>query len=225
MVDEEDIFTEKRKRMVDEQLSRRDIVDERILEVMRQIPRHRFVLPEYREYAYADGPLSIGLGQTISQPYIVALMTQILELQGTETVLEVGTGSGYQAAVLAALAKYVFSIEQQASLAKRASSILKSIGITNVEIVIADGSLGLPEKAPFDGIIVTAAAPKAPRPLLEQMADGARMVLPVGRRWEQVLQLWQCIGNDFIQETIIPVAFVPLRGRYGWDSTAWMEDI
>jgi protein-L-isoaspartate(D-aspartate) O-methyltransferase len=214
---EEAFFSAARLRMVDEQLLERDIQDPRVLDAMRTVPRHSFVPIEHRHLAYADGPLPIGRGQTISQPYIVALMTQLLELKGSETVLEIGTGSGYQAAVLAYLAKEVHTIEQFADLARFAARILDDLGMRNVYVHVGDGSGGLVEFAPYAAVMVTAAAPDVPQPLLEQLAENGRLVIPVGSRGGQILELWQRRGSEYDRETITPVAFVPLRGQYGWD--------
>jgi protein-L-isoaspartate(D-aspartate) O-methyltransferase len=219
--DEYDEYVEERERMVREQLMTRDIRDQKVLEAMRSVPRHRFVPPEYRHLAYSDGPLPIGQGQTISQPYIVALMTQLLELRGDEVVLEVGTGSGYQAAILARLAREVHTIERYPSLAEKAEKVLKELGIRNVHVHVGDGSKGLAEHAPYDGIIVTAAAPRVPQPLMDQLADGGRLVLPVGGRGAQFLERWQRRGATYHMEQIAPVAFVPLIGDFGWESEKW----
>jgi len=203
--------------MVEEQLLRRDIFDERVLSAMRGVERHLFVPLEHRHLAYADGPLPIGLGQTISQPYIVALMTQLLHLKGTEIVLEVGTGSGYQAAVLAFLARQVHTVERHAELAKDARRLFTDLGIDNIQVHIGDGSLGLQDNAPYDGILVTAAAPHVPKPLYEQLNDPGRLVIPVGSRYGQYLECWKREGQDYIKESITPVAFVPLIGVHGWE--------
>jgi protein-L-isoaspartate(D-aspartate) O-methyltransferase len=215
-----------RQRMVEEQLRGRDITDARVLAAMIAVPRHVFVPDDMRAFAYSDGPLPIGQGQTISQPYIVALMTQLLELQGAETVLEVGTGSGYQAAVLSHLAEKVYTIERSAELAGSARKVLESLGIENVIVRHGDGSGGLPEFAPFHGVIVTAAAPKVPRPLLEQLDAGGRLIVPVGGRDGQVLERWRRDGDEFHVERIAPVAFVPLIGTHGWSEdygeTRWV---
>jgi protein-L-isoaspartate(D-aspartate) O-methyltransferase len=215
---EEQGFESARKRMVEEQLARRGIRDERVLKAMQVVPRHQFVPYEDQHLAYADGPLPIGHRQTISQPFIVALMTQLLELKGQETVLEVGAGSGYQAAVLAHLAREVYSVERIPELAVKAEETLRDIGIENVHIEVGDGTQGLPEHAPYDGIIVTAAAPQVPKPLKEQLADGGRLVLPVGSQMGQVLERWRREGDEYQRETLTPVAFVPLVGREGWES-------
>ena len=220
-MDDDINYLARRKRMIDEQLRDRDIFDERVLYAINMVPRHRFVLPEHRSRAYADGPLPIGEGQTISQPYIVALMTQMLELRGGENVLEIGTGSGYQAAILAYLAGEVHTIERHEQLAKRASQILEKLGLTNVHVHIGDGSLGWPENAPYQAIIVTAAAPRAPQALLDQLADGGRMVVPVGSLGAQYLELWHRQGSAYTHKTGVPVAFVTLRGKYGWQEEGW----
>lgn len=218
MMDEETRYTTERLRMVDEQLYKRDIRDPRVLEAMRSVPRHRFVPEEHRYMAYNDGPLPIGGGQTISQPYIVALMTQLLDLTGDEKVLEIGTGSGYQAAVLSHLAQEVYSVERDPRLAEHADQVLKALGLDNVHVQVGDGSLGIPEHAPYDAILVTAAAPDVPRVLLEQLADGGRLVIPVGGRLGQYLEKWWRKGSEFSKDVLVPVAFVPLRGQYGWEN-------
>lgn len=210
-----------RWRMVEEQIAERGIHDIQLLEVMRTVPRHLFIPLEFRHMAYADGPLPIGSGQTISQPYIVALMTQTLRLMGDERVLEVGTGSGYQAAVLAHLVAEVHTIERHAGLARSAADILDELGLTNVTVHVGDGSLGIPEFAPYQAIIATAAAPRVPNALLDQLDDGGRMVIPVGGQLGQYLELWQRDGSRFNQEPLVPVAFVPLRGEQGWEENDW----
>ena len=216
MNDETD-FKADRKYMVENQLLSRDIRDPIVLEAMRKVPRHRFVLPEYHHLAYSDGPLPIGRGQTISQPYIVALMSQLLELKGDETVLEIGTGSGYQAAVLGSLARDVYTIERHEELARQASQLMEELVLENVHIHIGDGSKGLPQYAPYQGIIVTAAAPNVPQALLDQLDEGGKLVIPVGSRGGQFLERWLRKGDDFQCENVIPVAFVPLVGKYGWE--------
>jgi protein-L-isoaspartate(D-aspartate) O-methyltransferase len=177
-----------------------------------------------QEHAYDDSPLPIGSGQTISQPYIVALMTSLVALQGDEIVLEIGTGSGYQAAVLACLAKTVHTIERHAALAGWAGSTLEDLAYKNVFVHLGDGSLGWPDAAPYQAIIVTAAAPRPPQPLLDQLDEGGRLVIPVGERRLQDLQVWQREGEHFTWETIIPVAFVPMRGEHGWKEDQWPEN-
>jgi protein-L-isoaspartate(D-aspartate) O-methyltransferase len=161
------------------------------------------------------------MGQTISQPYIVALMTDLLKLKGDERVLEVGTGSGYQAAVLARLAADVYTIERHASLSDAAKQTLAALEITNVYFHVGDGSLGLPEYAPYQGILITAAAPKAPASLLAQLAEGGQLVLPVGGKFNQMLEIWQRHGNSFEHTPVTAVAFVPLLGKEGWDEKKW----
>jgi len=205
--------------MVREQLAERDIYDPRILEAMRNIPRHLFVDEELWPQAYEDRPLPIGYNQTISQPYIVAFMTQALDLprDGQGIVLEIGTGSGYQAAVLSQLAAKVYSVERIEPLAVRADRILHKLGIYNVEIKISDGGYGWPEYGPYDGIIVTAAAPEIPAPLSVQLADRGTLVVPVGSRKHQALLRLERRGDDILQKKLVPVAFVPLLGEHGWD--------
>lgn len=215
-MDEPEDLQRARARMVDHQLRSRDITDPRVLEAMGRVPRHLFVPPDAAHLAYSDMPLPIGQRQTISQPYIVALMSQSLGLRGHERVLEVGTGSGYQAAVLAALAAQVYSLERLPDLAERAREILLRLGLTNVEVIVADGSSGLPEHSPYDGIIVTAAAPRPPQPLLDQLAERGRLVVPVGGIEGQMLERWTHEGDGFNCERVAPVAFVPLVGQFGW---------
>lgn len=214
-------YQKKRQRMVSQQIERRGIRDERLIEAMLAIPRHEFVPVEAQDMAYEDYPLRIGQGQTISQPYIVALMTDLLALRGDENVLEVGTGSGYQAAILSRLCQSVHTIERHADLAENARAALERLGIQNVHVHIGDGSAGWPEAAPYDGILVTAAAPKPPQPLLEQLAEGGRLVIPVGDRYMQDLQVWQRQGDSFENQGKISVAFVPLRGEFGWQEEEW----
>jgi protein-L-isoaspartate(D-aspartate) O-methyltransferase len=221
---EESLYTRERQEMVKGQIAARGVRDPRVLEAMRSTPRHAFVQPEHCHLAYTDGPLPIGYGQTISQPYIVALMTELLELKGDEKVLEVGTGSGYQAAVLAHLAREVHSIERYENLALYAARILEQLGLENVHVHTGDGSLGLPGYAPFTAIIVTAAAPSVPKALLDQLEAGGRLVIPVGSRGGQVLERWRRNPGDqesgqageYSGEAILPVAFVPLVGEAGW---------
>jgi protein-L-isoaspartate(D-aspartate) O-methyltransferase len=207
--------------MIQEQIARRGIREPRLLNAMRAVPRHLFIPEGQRHWAYTDGAQRIGMGQTISQPYIVALMTDALKLQGDEVVLEVGTGSGYQAAILSYLAAEVHTIERYPELAESARLILGKLGYSNVHVHTGDGSLGLPEHAPYQGISVTAAAPDIPKSLLQQLDDGARLVLPVGKKYTQVLQVWQRTGAKYIHETITAVAFVPLIGDEGWDEKTW----
>jgi protein-L-isoaspartate(D-aspartate) O-methyltransferase len=214
-------FITERQRMVDEQLATRDIRTDSVLEAFMKVPRHRFVPEERHHLAYTDSPLPIGQGQTISQPYIVALMTQLLRLEGEEVVLEVGTGSGYQSAILSCLAREVHTIERHEALADSAWSVLKTLGYDNVYVHVSDGTLGWSENSPYDGILVTAAAPKVPRPLLTQLQEGGRLVVPVGGRGAQYLECWQRTGDDFKCDQIAPVAFVPLIGEHGWEEGRW----
>lgn len=214
-------YRTERLQMVERQLARRGLQDERVLAAMTAVPRHCFVPPEYHDLAYHDGPLPIGSGQTISQPYIVAYMTQLLHLTGGETVLEIGTGSGYQAAVLSHLAEQVYSIERFENLAQIASQRFTELEIHNVQVVVGDGTQGLPEHAPYQGILVTAAAPSVPRPLLNQLAEGGRIVLPVGKQYGQYLEVWTRKGQEFLQDVLAPVAFVPLIGKDGWETDNW----
>jgi len=202
--------------MVETQLARRGIKDQRVLEAMRQVPRHLFIPEDMRHLAYCDGPLPIGYGQTISQPYIVALMTELLELTGREKVLEIGTGSGYQAAILSLLAPQVYTIERHPALAQQAEKVLTQLGYDNVMVIVSDGTLGWPEYSPYEAIIITAAAPDIPQPLLDQLADGGRLVAPVGSRWSQSLVKVKRRGGSLMREQLAPVAFVPLVGEHGW---------
>jgi protein-L-isoaspartate(D-aspartate) O-methyltransferase len=217
-VSEVGAFQGERQRMVDDQLRRRDISDRRVLEAMRSVPRHRFVPQDLDHLAYADAPLPIGHRQTISQPYIVALMSQMLLLRGPEKVLDVGTGSGYQAAILARLAQRVISLERIPELAEAARTVLQEIGIDNVEVHLADGSSGWPSQAPYDAILVAASAPRAPRPLLEQLCEGGRLVIPVGGVEGQILERWTRRGDTWDCEQAAPVSFVPLVGEHGWSA-------
>jgi len=202
-----------RKVMVVEQIEERGIKDKRVLEVMERVPRHEFVPEEYRAFAYEDSPLPIGEGQTISQPYIVALMTECLNLEGEEKVLEVGTGSGYQAAILSELAKEVYTIEIVGPLAERAEELLKNLGYRNVKVRCGDGYLGWEEYAPFDGIIVTCAPEHIPQPLIDQLAEGGRMVIPVGEtQFPQVLKLVEKREGKVTMRNVVPVRFVPMTG-------------
>jgi protein-L-isoaspartate(D-aspartate) O-methyltransferase len=212
----EDEYLVARKRMVKEQIAARGVLDPRLLAVMESVPRHCFVPSDELAWAYSDGPLPIGQGQTISQPYIVALMTELLDLKPADRVLEVGTGCGYQAAVLGELAAEVHTIEVIPQLATQAGKALADLGYTNVHVHTGDGSLGWPEAAPYDGILVAAAAPSAPQPLLDQLVDGGRLVVPVGSRGFQQLEVWRRTGQKFNRQVDLAVAFVPLRGEFGW---------
>jgi len=209
-------FATLRAQMVERQLRRRDIADERVLAAMEAVPREEFVGDSYRLRAYADSALPIGEAQTISQPWIVAAIAQALELRGEELVLEVGTGSGYSAAVLARLAPHVVSIERHAALAAEARDTLDRLGVRGVEVVVGDGSRGLPERAPFDAIAVHAVAPAPPRSLLDQLADGGRLVLPLAAREADVLTAFCRHGEELSSEAIGPCRFVPLIGEEGF---------
>ena len=203
-----------REKMVKSQIEGRGVVDQRVLAVLRKVPRHRFVPSHLRERAYDDSALPIGEGQTISQPYIVGIMTELLGLEGDERVLEIGTGSGYQAAVLAELVKHVYTIEILEPLATQAERRLKEMGYTNVTVRCADGYQGWPEVAPFDAIIVTAAPEKVPQPLVDQLRVGGRMAIPVGR-FDQDLMLLVKEADGVREEQVIPVRFVPMTGKAG----------
>ncbi len=216
-MENEALFDFDREDMVKNQIINRGVHSPQVLQALRDIPRHCFVPAEYQHLAYHDGPLPIGYGQTISQPYIVALMTELLDLHGKEKVLEIGTGSGYQAAILSQLAQQVHTIERHEGLARLAGKIIRQLGIQNVQVHVGDGSLGLAEFAPFEAILVTAAAPKTPQALLDQLSDRGRLVIPVGGRGGQYLERWQRKGDNFSKENIIPVAFVPLIGKQGWE--------
>jgi len=204
--------------MVDEQLARRGIGDERVLATMRRVPRHLFVDEALRDRAYGDHPLPIGEQQTISQPYIVGLMTSLLALEGGEKVLDVGTGSGYQTAVLAALARRVCSIERLPALAARARGIIEGLGITNVWIRVGNGALGWPDEAPFDRILVAAGGPTVPPPLFQQLAPGGRMVLPIGDATNQTLTLVENVNGQMKTTSYGDCSFVKLVGKYAWDA-------
>jgi len=203
-----------RKRLIEE--LRREISDERVLRVMAKIPREAFVPREGRYLAYEDRPLPIGEGQTISQPFIIALMTQALELVSTDKVLELGAGSGYQAAILAELARQVITTERIPKLAQSARRTLEKLGYTNVQVHVAEQTLGWPAEAPYDAIMVTAAAPRVPQELLDQLAMGGRMVIPVGSRWEQDLLYVLKHEEGFTAKNLTPCRFVPLIGEGAW---------
>ncbi len=207
-----------RDAMVRAQLMERGIVDQRVLDAMLSVPRHLFVLPELRSQAYDDRALPIDEGQTISQPYIVALMAQALNLAGDERILEVGTGSGYAAAVLSRLAGEVYTIERWPRLAEVAAQRLREYGYHNVQVFTGDGTAGLPEYAPYNAITVAAAAPWVPRPLREQLAAGGRLVIPVGGHNEQLLLRLTRIDHEIRSERLCDVRFVPLVGGHAWES-------
>ena len=202
--------------MVAEQIVRRGVRDPRVLAAMRQVPRHEFLPEDARRYAYVDSALKIANGQTISQPYIVALMSELLDVRPEDKVLDVGTGSGYQAAILGVLAREVHTIERIPALAEAARETLAALGYDNVRVHLGDGSLGCPEAAPYDRIMVAAAAPEVPPALFTQLAEGGRLVIPVGSRTLQHLEIWDVENGEFKQANSIPVVFVPLIGAGGW---------
>jgi protein-L-isoaspartate(D-aspartate) O-methyltransferase len=205
-----------RRKMVETQIAARGIRDPRVLQVMREIPRHLFVDEGMWDQAYQDHPLPIGEKQTISQPYMVALMTEAAAPTPNDKVLEIGTGSGYQTAILASLCKWVYSVERIRSLAMKARKVLDQLRLYNVSIKVGDGSEGWEEYAPYNAIIVTAGAPEVPKPLKEQLADGGRLIIPVGDRFSQVLYKIVKRGNEFLQEDLGGCRFVDLVGKYGW---------
>jgi len=210
-------LAQQRARMVEQQLRGRGIRDERVLAAMAKVPREEFIAPEDRQNAYGDFPLPIGAGQTISQPYIVAAMLELLALRPQDRVLEIGTGTGYEAAILGELAAEVWSIERHAELADKAREIVARLGYGNVHVVLGDGSRGLPEHAPFDKIVVAAGAPLIPATLAEQLADEGRMVVPVGTRSEQQLQLLRKTRDLVAISKHELCRFVPLVGEAGWE--------
>nr|WP_255317049.1 protein-L-isoaspartate(D-aspartate) O-methyltransferase [Candidatus Magnetobacterium casensis] len=209
-------FDDRRRAMVDTQIMPRGVKDARVLEAISRVPRHMFVGDDIVERAYHDMALDIGMGQTISQPYMVAVMTELLELNSTLKVLEIGTGSGYQSAILAELAREVCTIERIDSHTQRARGRLHDLGYSNIRFRTADGTLGWTEEAPFDRILITAAAPDIPQPLIEQLADGGIALAPVGQRHTQQLLKLKKSGKDFTKELHVLCVFVPLIGQYGW---------
>ena len=213
-----DQLAQPRARMVQLQLRARGIRDGGVLAAMGKVPRERFISPEYLGVAYEDGPIPIGAGQTVSQPYMVAAMVEALEVQPTDRVLEVGSGTGYEAAVLGELAAEVWTIERQPELAEKAGRILAAMGYASVHVVSGDGSVGLPEQAPFDKILVAAGAPQAPVSLIGQLADGGRLAVPVGSRVEQQLQVVHKSGGVITTLRHVLCCFVPLLGAEGWQS-------
>ena len=206
-----------RDRMVETQIAARGITDTRVLSAMRKVPRHLFVPEEVRAAAYGDHPLPIGHGQTISQPYIVAMMTSLLQIQPDERVLEIGTGSGYQAAILGILAKEVISLERIPEVARLAQKNLAVSGTRAVRVITGDGTRGYPERAPYDGVLITAATPSIPPPLIDQLAEGGRLVAPVGSRDLQELIRLTRKEKDLLRESFGGVVFVPLLGEHGWE--------
>jgi protein-L-isoaspartate(D-aspartate) O-methyltransferase len=206
-----------RREMVERQIRHRGVRDPRVLEAMLAVPRHAFVPAQHLSEAYADQPLPIGEGQTISQPYIVASMTEALQLSGSERVLEIGTGSGYQTAVLSLLAREVHTIENHRALSEAARERLARLGYRNIFFHVGDGTLGCPEAAPFDAILVTAAAPLIPPPFVAQLAEGGRMLLPLGSAETQELVRVRVLNGEMATERLYHCRFVPLLGRYGWN--------
>lgn len=211
-----DPFASRRLAMVNDQLRRRGIHDERVLTAMEEVKRHLFLPGGMEEEAYLDRPVQIGYGQTISQPYIVAMMTELLQLEATDSVLEIGSGSGYQAAIIAKISDNVISIERIPEVAIQAEENLRRAHIEGVRIIVADGTVGYPESSPYDAILVTAGAPSVPSPLLSQLADGGRLVAPVGDADVQHLVRVVRHGDECVFESFEPVRFVPLIGKYGW---------
>ena len=209
---EEEVFKKQREAMVVSQIKSRGVRDSLVLQAMREVPRHLFVFENLRNVAYTDGPLPIGEGQTISQPYIVALMTELLELKGEEKVLEIGTGSGYQAAILAEIASEVYTIEIIKTLADRAESTLKSMNYKNITVRCGDGYQGWEKEAPFDGIMVTAAPDHIPQPLVDQLKTGAKLVIPVGDLFQELLVVTKT-EKGIKKQGVIPVRFVPMTGE------------
>ena len=207
--------------MVREQLIGEGIKDQRVLEAMEKIPRHRFMPKDFQTDAYKNKATWIGEGQTISQPFVVAYMSELLALDGSEKVLEIGTGSGYQTAILAELAKEVFSIERHKSLAEQSKMHLEELGYENIHVYEGDGSVGLAKESPFQAILITAAAPAIPEPLWSQLADGGRIVAPVGTEIQQQIMLYERHGSKIKKKMKIPVVFVPLLGKYAWDEEEW----
>ncbi len=208
-----------RERMVEKDISPRGLKDQRVLDAMLKVPRHLFVGQDQRMSAYEDHPLPIGEGQTISQPYIVALMTEALKLTGTETVLEIGTGSGYQTAILAELAARVYSIERIPSLTGRARKVLDSLGYNNVLVKLSDGTLGWDEYAPYDRILVTAGAPSVPEPLIDQLAPGGILVIPVGSNsLQELVRVTKREDGSVREERMGSCVFVRLVGKHGWEA-------
>ena len=213
-----DSFLTQRRSMVESQLRGRGIRDERVLAAMFRVPRHEFVSEEHRDQVYEDHPIPIGEGQTISQPYIVAIMLEALAFNPSETVLEIGTGSGYQTALLSELTRQVYSVERHEALARAARATLARLGFNNVEVFVGDGSRGLPDRAPFDAIVVSAAAPQIPPPLFEQLREGGRMVIPVGPAHAQELQLVRKHEGQPVVTSMEGCRFVPLIGSEGYRS-------
>ena len=211
-------YTDERLNMVDVQLAHRGIKDKRVLDTIIKVPRHLFVPSEIVSVAYADQPLSIGESQTISQPYMVALMSECLRLSGGEKILELGTGSGYQTAILAELGSFVYTIEKINTLSIGAQRTLEHLGYENIKFKVGDGTLGWPENAPYDGIMVTAGAPKVSQVLIDQLSEGGRIVIPVGNSFSQELVVVSKVNKKIKTQNICGCMFVPLIGKYGWNS-------
>jgi protein-L-isoaspartate(D-aspartate) O-methyltransferase len=208
-----DLFERQRYEMVEDQIYRRDVSDELVLKAMRKVPRHEFVPPNLMDYAYSDHPLPIGEEQTISQPYIVAFMTECLQLKGGEKVLEIGTGSAYQAAILAEITAEVYTIEIIPTLTEQAEQRVKRLGYKNIRVRCADGYQGWPDQAPFDGIIVTAAPPRIPQPLVEQLKPGGKMIIPVGDSFQELILVEKTEDGKISKRSVLPVRFVPMTGK------------
>lgn len=210
-------FERKRRLMVENQIARRGVSDEAVIQAMLKVPRHLFVEEAMYESAYGDFPLPIGEGQTISQPYMVAAMTEKLELDRDSWVLEIGTGSGYQTAILAEICERVFTIERISALERKARKLLEGMGYTNIAFKIGDGTLGCSEAAPFDGILITAGSPDVPKLLFSQLKEGGRMVIPIGNSYSQVLTVVRKEDGVMVKERYFGCTFVPLIGREGWE--------
>lgn len=220
-----DASAAERRLMIETQIRKRGVSSPQVLEAMGAVPRHEFVPAQFRSQAYADKPLAIGEGQTISQPYMVAAMTEAMELDGSECVLEIGTGSAYQAAVLSLIVRQVVTIESHTSLALAAQERLNRLGFTNVHVHNGDGSAGFPEAAPYDAIVVTAGAPEIPQLFASQLREGGRIVIPVGTQKVQELMVAQKTNGQLATRALFSCQFVPLLGRYGWSLDDWRDDV
>lgn len=212
-------FKSLQEEMITQQIMRRGVVTPRVIEAFKKIPRHLFVPEQFQSHSYNDHPLPIGEGQTISQPYIVALMTDLLDLSGEDKVLEIGTGSGYQAAILAELGKEVYTVERHKLLAERAEKIFKELNYQNVKVLVGDGTKGWKEFSPYQKIIVTASAPDVPQPLFIQLDEMGKLVIPIGGRWSQDLILIEKRKGKMIRKSVCGCVFVPLIGEYGYGDT------
>lgn len=212
-------FKSLQEEMVTQQIMRRGVVTPRVIEAFKKVPRHLFVPEQFQSHSYNDHPLPIGEGQTISQPYIVALMTDLLDLSGEDKVLEIGTGSGYQAAILAELGKEVYTVERHKLLAERAEKIFKELNYQNVKVLVGDGTKGWKEFSPYQKIIVTASAPDVPQPLFIQLDEMGKLVIPIGGRWSQDLVLIEKRKGKMIRKSVCGCVFVPLIGEYGYGDT------